>query len=644
NNLTKISGLAVDSGNGSGVTKIEISITREKDNYYWDGSTWSPLITWLIVTGTKEWVYDSSTISWESGNKYSIQSRAVDFAANCEIPTISNLFLVDTEQPASNIITPPHNNWINYLNTISGTSIDNGGSEINKVEISIVCTNDHIPLDDGPKENNYWAGTKWVPAETWLPVTGSNIFSYDISKISCVTNDHYTIRSRATDNAQNIEVPGEGNTFWFDNQPPEPLNISINYDDLHTNNGYVILSLEADDVGSGISGMSLSSNGNDWSNWELFNNTQSFELLEGDGEKTVYFRVKDYADNIADSVYDIIILDTTPPDNLFIEINDNAKYTNSNNVKLTLRGTDLGSGINEMAFSTDGRSWTPWQPFAQTTDISFPNTNDGKKNVYFKLKDHAGNIAIPVSDSTTLDTEPPYSLIILINNGATETNSTLVTLKLNAVDNTSEPHQISFSSHGLNWSSWEYYVEAKTYELFPGDGKKTVYFKVMDMAGNVAEPVGATILLKTKGEGENIRTTKDSMFSIELWLAVIIIIILFLILIGLIVKPKKRMDQELLTAGTFAVDAKPLPVAIKSTDQIPAAAGPTPLPSTHEAEPVQTPIPPTTTQPQLVKSTQVTQEIVPQVQPSKQPSQAPQIPQLPPAQNQRRYQVQTLES
>ncbi len=98
-------------------------------------------------------------------------------------------------------------------------------------------------------------------------------------------------------------------------------------------------------------------------------------------------------------------------------------------------------------------------------------------------------------DFVTVDTKPPYSLSILINDGARETQSLIVNLTLNATDNISGINQMALSNDGINWSAWETFSLTKSYTLPLGNGPKTVYFKVKDYAGNIAPPVSDTIIL-----------------------------------------------------------------------------------------------------------------------------------------------------
>jgi hypothetical protein len=107
--------------------------------------------------------------------------------------------------------------------------------------------------------------------------------------------------------------------------------------------------------------------------------------------------------------------------------------------------------------------------------------------------DEAGNIAETYS-TIIQDTTPPHSLSLLINDGATETNSLTVTLKITAVDDLSGLFKISFSQDSITWSTWESYVDLTSLTLTSNDGKKDIYLKVMDKAGNIAEPIVTSII------------------------------------------------------------------------------------------------------------------------------------------------------
>jgi hypothetical protein len=632
--VDEITGIASEQVIFSGLNKVEISIKRLIDNNFWNGSAWIPLTAWLLAQGTEEWSYDSSEIQWTSGLRYTIQSRAVDNALNIEVPEIQNMFTIDTETPESTIDYPIDHNWINKLNEISGTAVDIGSSDVRKVEICIRCTKDSVQFDGGGRENECWNGNDWKSTEAWLSTTGTNEWHYNSSKIPFKTGDHYVIHSRAVDNTDNIELPGSGTTFLYDASPPDPVSIFINNGEEYTKYKLVTLSLAAEDLGSGVSKMAFSTDSAVWSNWEPFNTTRSFDLSSGDGEKTIYFKAKDFTGNIAESVLDEIFLDTTPPHELSIVINEGAEFTSSKQIKLDFTATDLGSGVHEISYSFDGYNWAPWEGFMNTKFISL-GTGDGERHIYYKARDKVGNSADPVSDSIILDTIPPYSLSIKINNGAAEINSTTAKLDLRALDNLSGVSEIAFSLDGETWSNWEDYSNSRSFELPIGNGIKTVYFMAKDKVGNVAEPVSASILMNITTPESNTEISRISSGP-EIWNYFILIIIIILIFIitalVIIIRKRKRAEPEIIPMGAVTIRPQehigPAPSVqqVSTTTQYPQLGG-TPTVSvtpTPAVAPAPTPIP------ILVKSTQTAQ---PSIASQPTPQVVPQpVPQLPPAQ------------
>jgi hypothetical protein len=534
NGLDLISGTAQDSG-GSGIAEIKICIKRTNDQKYWDGISWSLTESWLLANGTKEWSYNSIKVIWTSNTEYIVRSRARDYATNIEIPSYGTRFSIDLDIPSSTIEFPVDNTFLKILKIIFGKAVDTGGSGVYEIQLSLKRISD----------DNYWNGNSWSPDKSWFTGTGTESWSYDTKRIQWTTDTEYKIRSRAIDNAGNIEVPDPGITFTCDNKPPEPVSISINDGDVYTNTVKVVLSLHAEDSCSGVDQMAFSTDIITWSAWEKFEASRTFVLPEKDGTKHVYFKVKDRADNIAKYVFDNIILDTTPPDKVSILINENAVYTNTTHVNLNLNAVDSLSGINNMSFSDDGIKWNAWEPY-QLIKSTTLSTGDGEKIVYFRVNDNAGNIAF-VYDTIILDTEPPHSLIIYINKDEPETNSPSVNLKLSAADDTSGVYQMSFNTDGDSWSEWEDYADTKSLILQSDDGEKIVYFKVKDRAGNIAEHVDDSIIMVSIQNPDS--EEPPTIGYLESNLIFILFLIIILIMISLFIvayyhRTKKRKQQE----------------------------------------------------------------------------------------------------
>jgi hypothetical protein len=617
-----ISGIAIDPEPSTGVIKVEIAIRRLSDKYYWNGIAWGPLVTWLETQGTDDWVFDSSSVLWASGTQYNVQSRATDLGNLVEIPQTGNIFTIDMENPYSGVDIPMNGIWLNRLDEISGYSKDIGGSGVGRVEISLQKTS----------TNEYWDGANWGSNESWLAAIGTEKWSYNTSKVQWSTGDEYKINSRAIDNTDNKELPGLKSTFKYDASPPEQLSIYINKGNEYTTETNVNLAVYGEDFGSGISDMSFSLDGLIWSAWEPFTSERSYTLPNTDGENTVFFKVRDYANNIGESAFDSIILDTTTPKDLSIMINNGDEYTNSNIVTLTLNAADSESSIGDMTFSFDSVIWQPWEPFKHTKSITFSEgAYDGEKRIYFKVSDIAGNIANSIYESIILDRTPPQSLSVIINDGATEVNSTQVILDLNAVDILSGIYQMSFSTEGETWTSWEAFGHDRSFTLPPGNGEKYIYFKVKDYAGNIATPIVTTIILntssnvpsETESESSERSSDDDNVFLLIIVLIVLIIILVIVAYLAVVLKRKKRLIQKLQPQRAVIGKPEPLFTPAPHVEQVSAATAHIQLPST--TAPSDTELLPSV-RPLGPAQVPSLKPMVPQV------VQAPQLPQLPPAQ------------
>ena len=109
-----------------------------------------------------------------------------------------------------------------------------------------------------------------------------------------------------------------------------------------------------------------------------------------------------------------LTLDTTAPSGLTLSINNNAMYTTSTAVQLTIGLTDEPTtGYQMKIWGTDGvadESSASWETFATSKSVNLP-TGDGLKTVYIKVRDDVGNETSQVSDSIQLDTTVPVVTI-----------------------------------------------------------------------------------------------------------------------------------------------------------------------------------------------------------------------------------------
>ncbi|MBY8981276.1 MAG: hypothetical protein KGD72_12865, partial [Candidatus Lokiarchaeota archaeon] len=119
--------------------------------------------------------------------------------------------------------------------------------------------------------------------------------------------------------------------------------VIINGGDTWTNSTNVSLSLTYDDITSGVLEVRYKNDDSSWSDWEAAGATRAWSLVGADGNRTVYYEVKDNASLIT-QFNDSIILDTEAPTGS-ITINGGDTWTNSTNVSLSLTYDDITSGV-----------------------------------------------------------------------------------------------------------------------------------------------------------------------------------------------------------------------------------------------------------------------------------------------------------
>ena len=241
-----------------------------------------------------------------------------------------------------------------------------------------------------------------------------------------------TITVSATDQANNNSTTTIHLVF-ADNTPPTTPTVT---DDgaYNISSGQLHASWTAcSDAESGINryeyAIGTTSGGTDIVNWTSVGlNTEvtktGLSLTEG---QEYYFSVAAINNANGSSVgySDGITLDSGAPSGA-IAINNNAQYTNSTTVTLTLSATDTGSGLSQMKFSSDGTTWSSSESYSTSKSWTLA-TGDGSKTVYAEFKDVAGNWSSAVSNTITLDTTAPTQPTIDTVSSPTNANSQTVT-------------------------------------------------------------------------------------------------------------------------------------------------------------------------------------------------------------------------
>ncbi|MBU1754604.1 hypothetical protein KKG56_12295, partial [bacterium] len=307
-------------------------------------------------------------------------------------------------------------------------------------------------------------------------------------------------------------------TIIYDNYSPTG-SITINNGAILTNDREVYLSLSYEDSMSGVDAISLREGTTTWGAWESAVTTKKLTLSDGDGVKTVCYRIRDKAGMVVLSEYsDSITLDTTAPYGT-VSINNGSLTTASQSVVLYL---DYAGSPALVRFSNDGQVWGSWNGVSGTSAWTLA-ADDGQRRVYAQLQDIAGNIGA-YSDTILLDTTAPFGSVV-IDQGNRYTNTRTVTLSLVYHDNTTGAADVGYYNNGA-WSSWAAVTgdnATVTTQLTNTEGEQYVYYKIRDNAGIVSGTYSDTIILDTTppsgtltiNTGAAYTTSRDVILSLE---------------------------------------------------------------------------------------------------------------------------------
>jgi len=94
-----------------------------------------------------------------------------------------------------------------------------------------------------------------------------------------------------------------------------------------------------------------------------------------------------------------------------LALNAGRPRTNETTVSASLTASGSLSAPARMAFSADGVTWEPWQPYQAMSTWTFP-VGDGAKTLWARIESAAGVPSAPVSASVVLDTERPGVTVV----------------------------------------------------------------------------------------------------------------------------------------------------------------------------------------------------------------------------------------
>ncbi len=499
-----VSGTASDPG-GSTIASVGVSIQRNSDSQYWNGSAWVGTQTFNSATTANSfanWSYSfSPDFSAADNTVYTIVARATDgvFGTPNTGDSAAVTITKDQTNPTITITSPtagssPYNatSW-DTANPIQGTGTD-ATSGIASVQVAI-----------RDSANNYWDGSSWVATTTvqWLSATSADNFAnweYRPGSADFVPskNDTFAIFARGTDNAlgtANTSAQGSGTTVVYDTVAPAFANVTITNQTFGNNTSYVkngdVFVLTANITDALQSGMSVSSitanisaltgNGGDTAVQPASYATSTglatwnFATVAGttNGAVTIIINASDPAGNASVSNTTPITADNTAPaiqtSTLSVPSASGITFKGNATSTITWNAGDITDSTLSatpltFAYSTDGTNWTTIatnEANDGTFDWAVPAIDSNTVQFRMTVTDGAGNTATDTSDNTfTIDsTSPtvPSNALTAPNGGEAWKQGSSQTITWNnaaVTDNfglASNPIAFEYSTDGTNW-------------------------------------------------------------------------------------------------------------------------------------------------------------------------------------------------
>ncbi len=278
----------------------------------------------------------------------------------------------------------------------------------------------------------------------------------------------------------------------LDRSVPQPKTLVIENGVEWVNKNYASLSLSAE--GADFMEVSNSPKFSQTNTWEPYKSQRrNWVLPVRDGKIEVYARFKDKAGNISEVISNTIKKDTKAPKGM-VAINNNARFTSDKNKQINLK-LSYDKDVKEMqinnAPSFNGMSWQPASSELKSWQL---DGEDGEKRVFVRYKDNAGNISDIIAAGITLDRIPPQYPSVIINGDSmfTVKADKMVDLEISAED---AYYMMVSADPNFKDAKWLPIAEKRAFMLQGGDGKKEIFVKFKDMAGNVSSVASDEIIL-----------------------------------------------------------------------------------------------------------------------------------------------------
>ena len=201
----------------------------------------------------------------------------------------------------------------------------------------------------------------------------------------------------------------------------------------------------------------------------------------------------------------LLALQDGPPQGQ-LTLEGGARVTRVATVRAQIRSLPPGTAGLQMALSTDPKAQPAWMPFAESAIVELP-AGDGDKKVTLRLKDAKGRESAPVEAAIRLDTTPP-----LVSVKAPER---VGGASVRAVFEAPDAVALQYTEDLSNWSSWEPFSTPRSLPLSKGAGKKLLFVRFRDEAGNESLPARLIIEAQAASPAADAAALRDVKVGVQ---------------------------------------------------------------------------------------------------------------------------------
>ncbi len=375
-----------------GVANVQVSVKRNSDNTYWNGTAFSGASENLRgATGTTSWSYGVAASNLADG-MYTVHVVATDTAGNVETSSTS-AFRFDSTAPTSGATFPAAGGAYNALGWAAGCAgaglcgwaADTSGSGVANVKVSVKRSTD----------NTYWNGGAFSgTSENLLATTyAAGAWSHGLAAAALTDGASYTVHVVATDVAGNTQT---SSTFAFlydttppvttDNAPPAPQNAAV-----------TVTLTPADGAGGGVAQTQYKVDGGSFTTGTSVSVPAPADH-SNDGVHTITYRSTDVAGNVENDRTASVTIDTTAP--VASITSTPSSPTSSTAASFSFTADEAVSGFQ---CSIDGGAFS-----ACASPESYSGLAEGSHTFRVKATaDLAGNAGAAAQHTWTIDTTAP---------------------------------------------------------------------------------------------------------------------------------------------------------------------------------------------------------------------------------------------